>query len=314
MHLYFAYPSEGAIRNSASKLATGLDTRGDGGYVLVPPSVHPSGATYRWTAPLNPQAPASTPQWLTQLVSSPQRPAMRPQDVGALHIGARNDSLFRVGCYLRRKGLELAHIENELLDHNARRCRPPLPDEDVHKIARQAAAYPVGAPDPLESAWNTIQGKTFSSNYAKFLALAGELQAARPGRPIVLPTNRIGTLFALDRTSIGCFRRQAVKEGVLELAEAYVAKRRAACYRFLTELEKQVPKLSLPSPYGLERVLQDSQSVPIERVAVIAHRESSVAHRESLQRCLACGSYALYRELDGTITCQTCTPLSSEVN
>jgi hypothetical protein len=322
MHLYFSYPSNGAIRNSASKLATGLDTRGDGGYVLVPPSIHPSGATYQWTTPLNGQPPASTPEWLFQLIASPQRPAVRASDVGALYTGSRNDGLFRVGCYLRRKGFELDQIEFELLDHNTRRCKPPLPDEDIYKIARQAAAYPIGGPDPLEAAWNSVQGKTFSSNYAKFIALAAELQAARPDHPIVLPVNRIGTLFDLHRTAIGCFRRQAVKDGVLELAEAYVAKRRAACYKFLGKLEEQLPKLSLSSPYGLGRVQQNTQQLPIERVAVIthrespavAHRESPLTHRESLRRCLACGSHALYRELDGTITCQSCSALTSEVN
>lgn len=36
VHLYFR--SSGTMRNSASKLAPGLDVRGDGGYVIVPPS------------------------------------------------------------------------------------------------------------------------------------------------------------------------------------------------------------------------------------------------------------------------------------
>ena len=47
LHFYFADP-DGVIRNSASKLGEGIDTRGVGGYVLAPPSVHPSGAVYRW--------------------------------------------------------------------------------------------------------------------------------------------------------------------------------------------------------------------------------------------------------------------------
>jgi hypothetical protein len=39
-HYYFRYPDDGTvIPNSAGKLGHGLDVRGEGGYVLVPPSV-----------------------------------------------------------------------------------------------------------------------------------------------------------------------------------------------------------------------------------------------------------------------------------
>jgi Bifunctional DNA primase/polymerase, N-terminal len=40
-HLYFAHPG-GLVRNRAG-LAQGVDVRGDGGYIVAPPSVHPSG-------------------------------------------------------------------------------------------------------------------------------------------------------------------------------------------------------------------------------------------------------------------------------
>ena len=37
-HLYFTAPDQSEIRNSASKLAKGIDVRGIGGYIVVPPS------------------------------------------------------------------------------------------------------------------------------------------------------------------------------------------------------------------------------------------------------------------------------------
>lgn len=60
-HLIFDAGDE-AIRNSQSTIGPGIDTRGDGGYIVAPPSVHPTGALYQWTdadAPI-----AALPDWL----------------------------------------------------------------------------------------------------------------------------------------------------------------------------------------------------------------------------------------------------------
>jgi hypothetical protein len=43
-HLYFAHPKV-LLRNKGG-LAPGIDLRGDGGYVVAPPSLHASGVRY----------------------------------------------------------------------------------------------------------------------------------------------------------------------------------------------------------------------------------------------------------------------------
>lgn len=43
-HYFF----KGDIKNTANKLGPGIDTRGDGGYVVAPPSIHASGKPYYW--------------------------------------------------------------------------------------------------------------------------------------------------------------------------------------------------------------------------------------------------------------------------
>jgi hypothetical protein len=47
LHIYLLTPQQ-LIKNSASKLATHIDVRGDGGYVVAPPSRHISGNLYKW--------------------------------------------------------------------------------------------------------------------------------------------------------------------------------------------------------------------------------------------------------------------------
>jgi hypothetical protein len=72
-HLWFR--ADDHIPSSAGRVGIGLDVRGDGGYVLAPPSVHPDGPVYRWssTAP-----PAIAPAWLVRLASPRPSVALNP--------------------------------------------------------------------------------------------------------------------------------------------------------------------------------------------------------------------------------------------
>lgn len=77
-HWYFLVPDGVEVRNRA-KVAPGLDVRGDGGYVIAPPSLHASGARYEWVDPA--VEVAMCPMWLLELVrvAEPvERPAMVP--------------------------------------------------------------------------------------------------------------------------------------------------------------------------------------------------------------------------------------------
>jgi hypothetical protein len=68
-HLYFRAPAGVAvIRNSAGKLGPGLDIRGEGGFVVAPPSVHASGRPYAWVRSIEDAGIADAPAWLLELV------------------------------------------------------------------------------------------------------------------------------------------------------------------------------------------------------------------------------------------------------
>jgi Bifunctional DNA primase/polymerase, N-terminal len=79
LHLFFSDP-EGVGRNTVRRVGPGIDTRGHAGYVVLPPSVHPSGVEYRW---INwPTEPALLPDWLVDACRPPAARSGGPTPVG----------------------------------------------------------------------------------------------------------------------------------------------------------------------------------------------------------------------------------------
>lgn len=69
LHYYFKFPGP-EYRNTAGKLGPGLDTRGNGGYVVGAGSTHASGAIYSWKVDSGPDDGvelAEAPAWLLKL-------------------------------------------------------------------------------------------------------------------------------------------------------------------------------------------------------------------------------------------------------
>lgn len=63
-HYYFSHPG-GEVRNRTG-IEPGIDLRGDGGCIVAPPSLHPSGKRYRWVKGRAPGQVklAHLPDWL----------------------------------------------------------------------------------------------------------------------------------------------------------------------------------------------------------------------------------------------------------
>ncbi len=72
-HLFFEWPVGREIRNKQN-LRPGIDVRGEGGYCLIPPSVHPNGREYAWTTNDKGLVARAPQEWLELLV-----PAKRPR-------------------------------------------------------------------------------------------------------------------------------------------------------------------------------------------------------------------------------------------
>lgn len=143
--LWFSYPSI-PIRNSAGALGAGLDIRGEGGYVIVPPSIHPNGAHYAFS---NDSQCEPMPEWLILLVSqskaTPQPSASGNGTGEKIRQGSRHDTLVSLAGTMRRRGFGESAICAALLAHNKLCCDPPLPESEVVRIAADYGKKPAGA-------------------------------------------------------------------------------------------------------------------------------------------------------------------------
>ncbi len=109
MQLYYKMPD--ALRNSV-KLVPGVDVRGEGGYVVAPPSIHPNGKSYHWlNIPLARHCLNEFPA-LSLWPSKPPESEDSPRNekgwiadaIAGMSIGNIDETLFRLCSRLRADG------------------------------------------------------------------------------------------------------------------------------------------------------------------------------------------------------------------
>jgi DNA-binding transcriptional regulator YiaG len=145
-HYYFHLPN--AHIRSVAGIADGLDIRGEGGYAVIPPSIHPSGRPYSWVIPplgLDPfgAEPAPPPAWLMELLSKHRaRSGTLARIVQGVPEGQRNISSAALigkllGCLPPDDWESIAWPLAAAW--NARNS-PPLPERELRRVFEKIAA------------------------------------------------------------------------------------------------------------------------------------------------------------------------------
>jgi KaiC/GvpD/RAD55 family RecA-like ATPase len=160
-HILFAHPGP-RIPNSASKLGPGLDIRGDGGYIVAPPSVHPSGNRYEWEPSCKPSQTvlADMPEWMVKdLAEKPLNITvvdgngrkLAPPVGEKINGGTRNATLTSLGGSMRRRGMDTDAIYAALWAENQNKCDPPLSADEVMNIAKSVGRYEPTSPPNFQN-------------------------------------------------------------------------------------------------------------------------------------------------------------------
>jgi len=157
LHKFFAYPQDGNIYPNTVRLATlpGLDVRGEGGYVVLPPSTLYNRLSYKWAEPQHEIAPV--PAWLLTLL-----PHQEPRQQALLQDrrfadapgekwlsdallkateGNRNTVGFALACQLRDDGMSERQAESIILAYADRVLPGTTPYTRREALASLRSAY-----------------------------------------------------------------------------------------------------------------------------------------------------------------------------
>jgi len=149
-HLFFR--SGGHEYKNRTAIYPGVDIRGDGGYVVAPPSVHIAGKRYRWS---NEGSPVDPPVWVRMILTprvEPQisEPRVRlnppgeddpllPSMVRPIPEGGRSNKLFRIALrWARYENKTPREVLQLLTETNKTKCRPPIGKSELRSICRSA--------------------------------------------------------------------------------------------------------------------------------------------------------------------------------
>jgi putative DNA primase/helicase len=141
--LWFRQPDGFKSRCTAGAIGPQLDTRGDLGYVIAPPSVHHvTGKPYRVVKDI-PWAPVPF-----ELLEPRNASALPPQLAGSDQIqkGTRHQTMLSIAGALRARGLSREMVLAQLRSANERQCNPPLEDSEIQKLADYVGSKPAGFP------------------------------------------------------------------------------------------------------------------------------------------------------------------------
>jgi hypothetical protein len=148
LHLYYRHPMGSMVANRVGLLPH-VDVRGDGGFVVGPPSIHASGAVYTWESLTITLVPL--PDWIVTAESVGEARTKKrhnetnpPSPAGANLIpeGQRRDHLWRLGRSRRALGAGPGVIEDMLRLENLERCDPPLFEDELRKLIREVIERP----------------------------------------------------------------------------------------------------------------------------------------------------------------------------
>jgi len=120
-----------------------VDSRADGGYIIVAPSINNEGDSYTWEIPLLEEELTPAPEWwIEALQKEHKKPTLASgHSKSEVAEGGRNDFLAREAGRFRKEGHGVDAVSHMIWGINIEQCNPPLSEQEVKDIAVSVCRY-----------------------------------------------------------------------------------------------------------------------------------------------------------------------------
>ena len=230
---HYFYRVNRETKNRAG-LYEGVDVRGDGGYIVAPPSIHPNGRAYEWEqGPEDgPLAEADGRVWAF-LAGGGKSQGAEGQGGGQsfeapeqIPEGQRVQTLVRLLCSQQAKGLSDAAIRAAVRAENEAKCVPPLTDAELEKTVFPALTRYQKGTAPYKAEYNSTTGSFKPGRGPIVLTTMDTVEEKTPEWliPGYMPKNEICILAGdggAGKTSIWCAIAAAVSSGSRSFLEQF---------------------------------------------------------------------------------------------
>lgn len=140
---HYLYRSTGATRSRIA-CKEGIDIRADGGYIVLPPSIHPNGTQYMWEYELSDYGIVDANQSVIDLMNEGVEEGAEFKMPDIVPSGERNGTLYKLACSMQARGNSDEAIMAAVSAENQTRCKPPVDDDEVKRIVTSALTKPKG--------------------------------------------------------------------------------------------------------------------------------------------------------------------------